>query len=223
MQRVAWFANGVLGLGEMAPGTTKRKPARATAVRKQVLTDLRRGEIIDAALKVFARKGFHGSRAEDVATQAKIAKGTLYLYFASKDAIYDAALQHACEGLDALSGERVAAAAGVEAKVQAWVQARLEFWGGRGDMYHMILTVGREIKHRKQTAAIIRASRLDFTAILGQAIAAGELPERDLDAIGWLVMDAIRGSNERKILHLCEQSIAKETAMIVGTVMRYFQ
>ncbi|WP_067719885.1 TetR/AcrR family transcriptional regulator [Nocardia yamanashiensis] len=47
----------------------------------------RQGEILDAAAKVFARKGFTASRIEDVAAEAGIAKGSVYLYFPSRDAL----------------------------------------------------------------------------------------------------------------------------------------
>lgn len=206
----------------MAVSESTQKSTRL-ASRKQVLTDLRRSEIIEAALKVFARKGFHHSRTEDVAAQANIAKGTLYLYFDSKDAIYDAALQHALDALSELSDERVAAATDTRSRVEAWIRTRLDFWCSRGDMYHMILTVGRETRHRKQTASLLRAAQRNFIKILQDAVDAGDLPPRDLSAIGWLVMDAIRGSNERRILNLCERDIARDTAIIVDTVMRYFE
>ena len=44
----------------------------------------RPGEILDAALTVFVAKGFATARLEDVAAEAKISKGTLYLYFDNK-------------------------------------------------------------------------------------------------------------------------------------------
>ncbi|MFE3441413.1 TetR/AcrR family transcriptional regulator [Nocardia sp. NPDC059180] len=47
----------------------------------------RQQEILDAAAKVFARKGFAASRIDDVAAEAGIAKGTVYLYFDSRDAL----------------------------------------------------------------------------------------------------------------------------------------
>ncbi|MEU7138268.1 TetR/AcrR family transcriptional regulator [Nocardia sp. NPDC046473] len=47
----------------------------------------RREEILDAAVRVFARKGFAASRIEDVAAEAGIAKGSVYLYFDSRDAL----------------------------------------------------------------------------------------------------------------------------------------
>ena len=43
--------------------------------------------ILEAAVKVFARKGFHNSRIAEIAEEAGIASGTIYLYFKSKDEI----------------------------------------------------------------------------------------------------------------------------------------
>ncbi len=45
----------------------------------------KREAILDSAIKVFAEKGFHGSRISDVAKEAGVAEGTIYLYFKSKD------------------------------------------------------------------------------------------------------------------------------------------
>ena len=50
-------------------------------------TDDKRQRNLDAAVQVFARKGFSASRISDVASAAGIADGTVYLYFESKDDI----------------------------------------------------------------------------------------------------------------------------------------
>ena len=43
--------------------------------------------IINAALKVFAKKGFYNSRVSEIAKEAEVADGTIYLYFKNKDDI----------------------------------------------------------------------------------------------------------------------------------------
>ena len=45
----------------------------------------KREKILDAAIKTFARKGFHQSRVTDIAQEAGVADGTIYLYFRNKD------------------------------------------------------------------------------------------------------------------------------------------
>ncbi len=44
-------------------------------------------QIIDAAIRVFARNGYYNSRVSDIAREAGIASGTIYLYFKTKDDI----------------------------------------------------------------------------------------------------------------------------------------
>src|SRR5688572_28616706 len=51
----------------------------------RVKTDDKRQRILDAAIRVFARKGYFASRVSDVAKAAGIADGTIYLYFQNKD------------------------------------------------------------------------------------------------------------------------------------------
>jgi AcrR family transcriptional regulator len=49
----------------------------------------RRSELLEAAVRVFARKGFHQSRVGDIAEEAGVAHGLLYHYFRSKDEVLE--------------------------------------------------------------------------------------------------------------------------------------
>ncbi len=49
----------------------------------------KRRVILDAAVRVFARKGFHASRVGDIAEEAGVAHGLLYHYFSSKDEVLE--------------------------------------------------------------------------------------------------------------------------------------
>ncbi|MEI6791994.1 MAG: TetR/AcrR family transcriptional regulator [Actinomycetes bacterium] len=59
-----------------------------TTSGQEQATDKRR-VILDAAVKVFAREGFHGCRVADIADEAGVAYGLVYHYFRSKDEILD--------------------------------------------------------------------------------------------------------------------------------------
>jgi AcrR family transcriptional regulator len=50
----------------------------------------KRRQLLDAAVRVFARKGFHASRVGDIAEEAGVAHGLLYHYFDSKDQVLEA-------------------------------------------------------------------------------------------------------------------------------------
>ena len=57
--------------------------------RTSAVEDKRR-QLLDAAVRVFARKGFHASRVGDIAEEAGVAHGLLYHYFKSKDQVLEA-------------------------------------------------------------------------------------------------------------------------------------
>ena len=59
-----------------------------TAVARPAPADKRR-QILDAAVRVFARQGFHTCRVSDIADEAGVAYGLVYHYFSSKEEILD--------------------------------------------------------------------------------------------------------------------------------------
>jgi AcrR family transcriptional regulator len=61
--------------------------------------DARPSEIIEAGLREFAEQGFAAARLEDIARRAGIAKGTIYRYFDSKEALFEAVLLSRAGGI----------------------------------------------------------------------------------------------------------------------------
>lgn len=65
---------------------SERKRIRRKEARPQ--------EILDAALELFAEQGFAATKMSDIAQRAGIAKGTIYRYFETKDALFEAMVQN---------------------------------------------------------------------------------------------------------------------------------
>src|SRR3954465_9363078 len=84
-------------------------------MRNTALND-KRGRIMDAAIKVFAERGFHTATVAEIARAAGVADGTIYLYFKSKDelllSIFD-------ESMAELRERARAAANGVSSSLEA--------------------------------------------------------------------------------------------------------
>src|SRR5205085_1885592 len=66
-----------------------REKQRARRSRTQAAEE-RRSAILAAALEEFTARGYEGARLDDVAKRAGIAKGTIYLYFADKETLFQA-------------------------------------------------------------------------------------------------------------------------------------
>ncbi len=68
-----------------SPATSPQPRHRRKQARPQ--------ELLDAALALFVEKGFAAARSEEVAARAGVSKGTLYLYFPSKEELFKAVVR----------------------------------------------------------------------------------------------------------------------------------
>src|SRR5512135_2087611 len=93
--------------------------------KREVLAEFRHEEILEAARRVFAQKGFRDTSVDEIAQAAGVAKGTVYLYYSSKEAIYTAALEDGLRRLIDDVRARMGAAAGLREKIRAFVATKL--------------------------------------------------------------------------------------------------
>ena len=105
--------------------------------RREVITEFRTGELLAAARAVFAEKGFDGATIEDVAAAAGVAKGTVYLYYRSKQELYSAVFREGMRALHQVTTERVQAAADLAAKIRAFVTTKLEYFDEHRDFFRL--------------------------------------------------------------------------------------
>jgi TetR/AcrR family transcriptional regulator len=77
------------------PSPSCQAPVTAKHARRK---DARPGELLDAALTLFVEKGFAATRVEEVAKLAGVSKGTLFLYFTSKEELFKAVVRENISG-----------------------------------------------------------------------------------------------------------------------------
>jgi AcrR family transcriptional regulator len=117
--------------------TTAQRRAREKARRQQ--------EILEAAKEVFFEKGIHRATVDDVAAQAEVSKGTVYLYFQSKESI----LAHLLlEGLSILLSELETAYApneplSAEKHLRQLVEAYWQFSQTYPDYFRLLMALDR--------------------------------------------------------------------------------
>jgi AcrR family transcriptional regulator len=185
---------------------------------------MRRREILAAAIKVFGQKGFAAACVGDVADAARIAKGTVYLYFESKEQIYATAVQMAVAQLQELATERTRSARNVRERLTIAISVRMEFWHEQLSLYRLLLTVGRESQHKRQTNELLRSGHAYFLAILEEGAAAGEFSDRlapgNFDSLAWMILDLVRGANERRLDKLTKSTPQQDAAVITSIVFR---
>jgi TetR/AcrR family fatty acid metabolism transcriptional regulator len=104
------------------------QPIDARNVPKAAVPD-KREAILRAAIKVFAGKGFFNSKVADIAGEAGIADGTVYLYFKSKDEILRSIFDRAMEEFIADGRKELAAITDPAERLRKIAQLHLEKLG----------------------------------------------------------------------------------------------
>jgi len=88
----------------------------------ELRANLRRTQILEASIRVFAEKGYHRATTKDIARAAGVAEGTIYLYFKNKSELLIALLEH----LDQVTTQAPDLAAGLDLSPRALLTKRLE-------------------------------------------------------------------------------------------------
>jgi AcrR family transcriptional regulator len=177
--------------------------SEATTARKAA-TEHRRGAILQAARTVFAQKGYADTAVEDIATQTGIAKGTLYLYFRSKEQIYLAALLEEARQLDADSRAAMGAASTWREKLGAYLRVRLNYFETHQDFLRIYMTEFRGMcMQGKPFAAdfinLMHEGEAQLAQMFAAAAARGEIRPVDPELAALTVSDITRGLMERQL------------------------
>lgn len=187
--------------------------------KRQIVTEFRRGEILEAAAKVFGDKGFEGTRMDDIAAEAGLAKATVYVYFDSKDEIYEATVEQALKEITALTEEQIALAKDFAGRLRAFVTVRLSYWREKHLLYRVISSMNREMLDRKRSLKWRKPAVDDLITLFREAAERKEIPQQNFEAAAWALMDMIRGIHERRIARY-EDSPEGEIEQLMGFMLR---
>lgn len=141
--------------------------------------DARPSELTAAALELFAEKGFAATRLDDVAARAGVSKGTVYLYFESKEALFEAVVR---EGIVPALAHGEALLAGYDGDTAALLRAILHGWwdliGGTtlSGVPKIVLSEARNFPEmaRFYNDNVIHRGRRLMAGVLERGIARGE-------------------------------------------------
>ena len=168
----------------------------ADAGIRQRRKEARPQELLEAALALFVEKGFAGSRAEEVAQRAGVSKGTLYLYYPSKEELFKAVVRH---NLSSLIAEGEETASTFEGSSSELLSHLLHTWWERvgntpaAGIHKIVLSEVRNFPELAQfytDEVIIPADRL-FSGCVQRGIERGEFRPMPLHEVAHALMAPI--------------------------------
>jgi TetR/AcrR family transcriptional regulator, fatty acid metabolism regulator protein len=196
--------------------------------KEDVVKEFREREILDAARKIIARHGIQGTTIDRVAEMANVAKGTIYLYFPSKDDLVQAAL---LTGLRAMTNETLASDDPSKPpleRIRNLILADHRTLASNQDFLKTLL-IGNSMELDLESASgreFVRVYRafLDFTAaILREAVASGAIRSIDPDFAAFMLGEMITGSLRRRLLKFTASPLEADAEAVAELFLKGVQ
>jgi TetR/AcrR family fatty acid metabolism transcriptional regulator len=161
----------------MSESSLSARRARGRPTERSARGGDKRERILDAAVRVFARKGFYATRVSEVARAAGVADGTIYLYFKSKDELLVSLFEHRVERLLSFLATELPRAASASEKLRRIIELQLGLLEGERDLAEVVTVILRQsTKLMKEYAAPKFTAYLDVIAgVVAEGQAHGEL------------------------------------------------
>jgi len=195
----------------------------AARTKEDVLAAYRREALLRAAVRVFGESGFDSATMERIAREADVAKGTTYLYYRSKQSIYDAALGSGLSELDAQTQAAMEAAPSIRDAITAFITKRAEYFAEHRDFFRMYVSaIARYITAAKskpsEFQSLIDRQTRRLEDAIERAVARREIRRVDPADTALAIFDITRGLAARRIMSAGTRDLATDVQFLSDLV-----
>jgi AcrR family transcriptional regulator len=193
--------------------------------KDDVVSAFRRDQILTAAHAVFASRGFKEATVGDIADAAGIAKGTLYLYFKSKDEIYWAALNRGLDGLHALTTASLERVDHPREKLRAFIETKVRFFDEDREFFSIYFAeFGNVSPHHVPAQKPFLDRYMEQVAMLDlmlqQSAAAGLVRASVLNGLGYSIMALTASVIARRLRGWSHSSLEEDVTSAVDLLWK---
>ena len=196
----------------------------ARKARKELLSEWRHHEILEAARRIFARLSYAATNVEEIAKEAGTAKGTVYLYFKSKEEILAAVL---ASDLECLVDKTIAGMSTPKTfaeRLTVFLNLRSDYLRHNQDFLRICFDeFGSRCSRSKLISDVIDKPfkrGFDFMRqCLEQAIAQGELRAIPVEPAALAIFDLARGFLERHLRGWAQLSLEEDVAFTHSLIL----
>jgi AcrR family transcriptional regulator len=170
--------------------------AKPTSPRWRRRKEERPSEIVAAALASFAERGFAATRLEDVAARAGVTRGTLYLYFPSKEELFKAVVRQFIVPVIQDREEMIAAAALPSAQIiEKFIMSFPDLVAGSAlpAIPRLVIAEARNFPDLAQFYfdEVLQRARTRVRALIKRGVDRGEFRKVDIDRVFFCLMGPI--------------------------------
>jgi AcrR family transcriptional regulator len=198
-------------------------PPRPT--KEDVLTAYRQSAFLQAAIRVFGACGFERATMDRIAHEADVAKGTIYLYYKSKQAIYEAALRSGFADLDERTRLRMEEARTLREVIASFIANRAEYFTEHPDFFRMyVAAIAAQIitisPRPADVHGMVERQTRRLEQVLERAVARREIRRVDPAATALAIFDVTRGLVARRLATRSDPDVSADAAFLADLIWR---
>jgi AcrR family transcriptional regulator len=182
--------------------------------KEEVVSEYRVQSIQDAAMRVIARKGMAAATMQEIAEEAGVAKGTIYLYFRDRDELVEKTFETAITQLIDRVEKAMIEGKSLEEKIRAAMTAKLSFFRENREFFRLYISLRlpegdaqQQRRHKRNCEPQYRDSVGRLAGILEEAMDRGEIRRFDSHRLALFIVE---GSNAIVVERVMEESSPSE-------------
>jgi AcrR family transcriptional regulator len=192
--------------------------------KKDVIQEFRTSEILAAARSEFASKGFANATVDGIADRAGIAKGTVYLYFPSKNELFLELLRQGILELHENARREINAALDARGKLRAFLHARIEYCSRNREFFRIYYTEflrmqARTGRERPEFQDLYEEQARLLESIIETGIRSGQFRKLDVHKVSRLIYEVVRAAVAQHVLEWPSNETEETTALTLGIIL----
>ena len=194
--------------------------------KEEVVQEFRVQSIRDAAMRVIARKGMAAATMQEIADEAGVAKGTIYLYFRDREDVVEKAFENAMGDLHKRVDEALEAPGTFEQKLRAVLSAQISFFQTNREFFRLYISLrypegnAQQQRRQKRHCQPQYKSRVERIAVmLQEAMDRGEIRRTDPMRLALFIIEGSSAVIIERVLDEAPPPEEDDIELIAGTIL----
>jgi TetR/AcrR family fatty acid metabolism transcriptional regulator len=192
--------------------------------KKDVLSEFRKSELLNAARAVFGKKGFHDASIEEIAEMAEVAKGTVYLYYKSKKDLYLEALRFGIESLVKELKARADNPGSFLETLRVLTHTKIVFFEENRDFFRIYYSELGKLPAHPAGISLVRDLYTEqaqvFERVLREGIRRREVRSLDIEKTAFAIADLTRGIATQRLLGMSKTRLEDDVEFVVNVIWK---
>src|SRR5256714_1621123 len=192
--------------------------------KEEVVQEFRIHSIRDAAMRVIARKGMAAATMQEIADEAGVAKGTIYLYFRDRDELVEKTFESSMAELHARVEAALEKEGTFEEKLRAVLAAQITFFQANREFFRLYMSLrypegnAQQQRRQKRHCQPQYRSRVErISGVLQEAMDRGEIRRMDSMRLALFIIEGSSAVIIERVLDEAPPTEGADIELIAGT------